>query len=237
MIDLHCHILPGFGDGPPTMREALAMARQAVVDGITAVVATPHFYGVQHIQPFHQLPEAVSNLQAAIDGEGIPLRIHAGAEVLPSQSLIADIKSGVSLTLAQTRYLLLEMPLTILPAGLSTVVYNLQLEGYRPILAHPERVLAFQQHQGSLEALVQKGLLLQVNAGSFLGVYGRNVRKAAISLLRRQCIHVISSDAHDTSRRRFNLTPAYQIVSRLSSPADAHRLLETHPTAIIDGGR
>jgi len=211
------------------------MARQAVENRISTLVATPHFYGMRDAAQFRAVPDAVHQFQTALDEAGIPLQILPGAEVFPSPSLLEALQAGVPLTIGPSRYLLLEMPLSMPPIGLESLLYSLQLEGYAVILAHPERVRHFQQHPAMLEALMHRGVLLQGDAGSLLGQFGWWTKKAAQTLLRNRWIHSIASDAHDIKRRRCNLRPAYELVTRLSGEDEAQRLLEENPARIIRG--
>ena len=94
----------------------------------------------------------------------------------------------------------MESPFTHL-GPLEDVLYDLQLQGLSPVLAHPERCPSFQRDVDLLRRLVQRGVLCSITAGSLTGVFGSTVRRFAIQLLRERMVHDISSDAHDPDRR------------------------------------
>ncbi|MHB9131479.1 MAG: tyrosine-protein phosphatase [Armatimonadota bacterium] len=237
MIDIHCHILPEMGDGPNTLREALLMACQAVEEQISVVVATPHFYSLNGDDTlFGTLLERIEDFQRSLDAEGIPLTVLPGAEVFPGPAIFTALDNELPLFIGNTsRYLLLEMPLTVPPTGLDQLVYTLQLKGITPIIAHPERILAVQYNIRAIEALVGRGVLIQLNAGSLLGEFGDKAKAAAFTLLQRRWVHFLASDAHDSKRRRFHLAKALEIAARHIGVVDAQNLVQTNPLCVIHG--
>jgi protein-tyrosine phosphatase len=110
VIDLHCHILPGIDDGAPDLSVALAMAEASVADGVQLLACTPHILpGVYH-NTGPQIRSAVQLLQQHLDAHGIPLRLTTGADVHIVPDFVAGLSSGHLLTLADSRYVLVEPP-------------------------------------------------------------------------------------------------------------------------------
>ena len=111
MVDIHCHILPGVDDGSPSMEDSLEMARMAADSGVTDIIATPHCNlpgnGPKNYRSA-SLRAAFSRLQQALDAEGIPLRIHPGAEVFCTPELPRLLDQRQLQTLGGSRYLLVE---------------------------------------------------------------------------------------------------------------------------------
>jgi len=211
MIDIHTHILPGVDDGAADLAESLAMARLAVEHGTTVLFATPHVSDRPELARVGQIAGLVAELQAALAREEIPLCIEPGAEVYPLENLLAEVDKGLPLTLGQRgRYLLLDSPFGSLPMGLSQTVFLLQTRGITPILAHPERVMPIQQNPQVLEEMVQRGVLLQINATSVLGRHGETAQETAFLLLRQRWVHFLASDAHSIRGRRPTLDAAAQ---------------------------
>lgn len=200
MIDVHCHLLPGIDDGPPTLDDALEQARAHVAAGVTDVVCTPHVsHG--HRNTGASIAEATAALQSALDDAGIALRLHAGAEVSLSRAIELDDAELGALHLAGGPWLLLEPPLGTEVPRLEQMVAGIQSRGHRVLVAHPERCSAFHRDPKLLAALVRGGATAQVTAGSLSGQFGRTVQKVASGMVDDGLVHVIASDAHDAVRR------------------------------------
>lgn len=199
MIDLHTHILPGLDDGAPDLEASLAMARLAGADGTTTIVATPHV-NFRYSFPLNEIDRRVGELKAALRSAGLELEILAGAEL--DVARLIELSDGElrALSLGDGPSLLLESPFA--HAGpLEDVVFDLQLRGFAPVLAHPERCPPFQRDEDLLRRLVERGALCSITAGSLAGVFGSTVRRFALRLLSEGLVHDISSDAHDSDRR------------------------------------
>lgn len=203
MIDVHCHILPGIDDGAADLDEAVEMASALSLYGVSDVFATPHVSSASEIRSSIEIPHRVSSLQAELEGRGIPLRLHPGAEVFPSLEILAAVDAGLPITLGKARrFILLGPALSMLPVGMAELIFQLRLRDVTPILAHPERVLTVQRETSRLESLVGDGLLLQVNLGSLMGLNGRDAEKAAAFMLRRGWVHFLATDSHRASNCR-----------------------------------
>ncbi|RDV84794.1 tyrosine-protein phosphatase [Ammonifex thiophilus] len=140
MIDIHTHILPGLDDGAEDLEEALSMARLALADGVTALVATPHVIRGSFFPSRQEILETVSLLNERLAEQGLPLRVLPGAEYRLEPDLPERLAKGELVPLNDAgRYLLVELPSTFVPPYAERVLYELQLQGVTPILAHPER--------------------------------------------------------------------------------------------------
>lgn len=227
MIDLHTHILPGFDDGAKDLAEALAMARLAAEDGITLLAATPHVVRGQFFPTRAEILAAVAELNRQLIKEGLPLRVLAGAEYRLEADLPRRLAAGELLTLNDGgRYLLVELPAEVLPLYAERVLYELQLRGVTPVLAHPERNAVLGRNPSFFRGLVSRGVLSQVTAASLTGFHGKEARRTAFSFLERSLAHLIASDAHSAKDRPPALAAALrQVESRLGREA-ARRLVE-----------
>ncbi len=179
-VDIHAHVLPGIDDGPEDLKGSLAMARAASEAGIWTLAATPHLRSDFPNVHIRELSERCAEVSQAIEREQIPVRLVGGAEVSLIWAFDADDEE---LKLASYRQagsdLLVETPLTGV-IGLQQHLYELRLRGMRVTLAHPERSADFQRDPGKVEALVDQGIMLQVNAGSLLaGERNSGVRRLA----------------------------------------------------------
>jgi protein-tyrosine phosphatase len=230
VIDLHTHVLPGIDDGAADLEDAVAMARLAVDDGILVLVATPH---ANVGRPHADVAERVAELQAALDAAAVKLRVLPGAEIALSPDVPARLSDRTLPTLAGSRYVLVELPFNVAPPNVEQTLFEIQVAGFVPVMAHAER---YRYTQGTPERLAewcQRGSILQVNAGSLRGDFGPGSRRAAEEVVRRGWPAVLASDAHESRRRRPELAFARALVAEMADAARAVELLEAGPDAIV----
>jgi protein-tyrosine phosphatase len=235
MIDLHTHILAGLDDGPETLDQSLAMCRIAAEDGITTVVATPH-------QRHEWWPNAdratlkarFGDLRAAADGV---VELALGAEIRVDSELLEDLDrlpGGMLLPLAGSRYLLIEFPTVASGPDPRTLVHELAVGGWWPVLAHPERIPWLAEAPEVLAALLDRGACVQLTAMSVTGDAGPAAMACAWALLDADLVHFIASDAHDTSERPPVLSAAFRAVADGWGEARALRLTEHNARAVLE---
>lgn len=239
-VDLHAHILPGLDDGPETMGESLAMARLAGQDGTEIILATPHQRDVMLDSSIQTVQNLMTQLNEALDEEagpgGRPLRVLLGMENHIEPELPEWAGNGTALTINGTRFILCEPPYTTYPPYADEVLFRLQLMRLVPVIAHPERNSVLRENHKRLKALVERGMLVQLSAGSFTGEYGPQAQRAAESLLKRGLVHAVASDMHgSTGLRSPVLSVAYERVVHLAGEAQAFRLFDQTPRAIVQG--
>jgi protein-tyrosine phosphatase len=194
--DLHCHILPGLDDGARDMKASLSMALMARESGARRIVATPHIMPGVYASSPGDIRAKASLLRENLGEAGIDLEIVEGAEVYLTEQISRDYKDEKILPLGRSRYILVELPSLSLPAHTIDEIFNLRIAGAGVILAHPERNSDLRRNPGLLREVVETGIYLQVNAGSFVGVYGKDVSAFADRLMKEGLVHFIGSDAH-----------------------------------------
>jgi protein-tyrosine phosphatase len=200
MIDLHTHVLPGIDDGPETIEGAVELARAAVAAGARTLVATPHVSWTYPNDP-DTIAAGVEQLRARLDAEGIALELRAGAEIAMTRLVDMRNEDLLPLGLGGGDWLLVEPPFSPTVTGLQPLLFELQRQGHRILLAHPERCPAFHRAPEMLSEFVHEGVLTSVTAGSLVGRFGGEVRGFALKMAREQLIHNVTSDTHDTVRR------------------------------------
>jgi protein-tyrosine phosphatase len=203
MIDIHCHLLPGVDDGPADIEEALEMIRGAEVDGVSDLVATPHQRHPSWPNKNRWLLEKLFAELCARTGETPGL--HLGAEVHVDSELFEEVENAEAsglLTLAGSRYLLLEFDTFPTGPHPRDVVREVLLAGHVPILAHPERIPWLAEDTEVLAELVAQGALLQITASSLTGDWGRYPQACSRFLLDNGLLHFVASDAHDSFDRQ-----------------------------------
>jgi protein-tyrosine phosphatase len=235
MIDTHAHILPGIDDGAPTLEDSVALCRMAAEDGIQTLVCTPHInFRYENRRdtiegPFHALQEA-------IEAEGIALQLVKGAEVHLSPDIVDKVKGKELVTYNDGGcYLLLEFPFQPVMTGDDEMVYRLRLAGVTPVIAHPERIAWFMEDPDRLHRLIRLGALGQVTGGSILGKFGDKSRRAAMTMLERNLVHMVATDAHDISYRRPLLAEAAEAIAQRFGEERSRAMTVETPRAVIEG--
>ncbi|HEX6713815.1 MAG TPA: CpsB/CapC family capsule biosynthesis tyrosine phosphatase [Thermoleophilaceae bacterium] len=209
MIDLHSHLLPGIDDGAPDMEASVAMGRAAVAGGVDAIVATPHVSLMYRNDPL-TFGERVAQVQAALDAADVELRVHKGAELSHAMLLELSDESLAACVLGDGDFILFEPPLNGPVPFIDRMVSDLQQKGFKVLIAHPERIGAFQRRIDLVDKLVVQGCLTSVTAGSVAGQFGGTVKRFTQELFARGLVHNLASDAHDAEWRSPALRPTLE---------------------------
>jgi protein-tyrosine phosphatase len=232
VIDLHCHILPGVDDGSLDLDDSLAMARQAVNDGIERVCATPHIRH-DHDVRIEQIAGRIDDLNRALRDEGLPLEILQGGEVAEAavEGLSEEELSRVAL--GGGNWILLEPAPGPLSDTLIARVAHLAERGHRTLIAHPERHLSADMYE-RIAALIANGALVQATADFFLrDRFADGMRMLAELGL----VHILSSDAHSShGGRPLHMADAFAVLAEID-PVAPHLewMRDVAPRAIVEG--
>lgn len=192
MIDIHSHIIFGVDDGAESMEESVRMLQAAYEAGVTVIIATPHLKN-----DLKESPDLVENYRAVADAARVHnITVCLGNEVRINPFLPDIIKKNAHVTLDKSRYLLLEFPFDSIPIYADEIIYKLNLMDITTVIAHPERNLCFAKDIKLLTKYIEMGCLIQINAGSLLGVYGFRAKRLVKKLIHLGNVHFIASDAH-----------------------------------------
>jgi protein-tyrosine phosphatase len=232
-IDIHSHLLANWDDGPENWETTLEMLRQGVQDGIKEVICTPHILSKNDLQRENEILQRYEELKARAVHAKLPIKIHIGAELYIQPHFPFDKKIC---TLAQNgRYFLMEFTMGMIPDFVTKKFFDLLLKSKTPIIAHPERNFTIMNKPNTAFQLVEKGALLQINAGSLLGWFGKNSKSVAIQLLDANLVHFIASDAHDLKTRPLKLRDAFELVKTKWGSERAHALFYENQVKMMKG--
>ncbi|MFC3420043.1 tyrosine-protein phosphatase [Salinicoccus hispanicus] len=213
MIDIHNHVLIGIDDGPQTEEAAVALLKQAIDNGITNIIATPHHHSGAFLNPRIKIVEKMEELTKIIEDHQLDIKVHPGQEIRINGDMVSELQSGVSIPLNQSQYVLVEFSFTEVPNYVEKLLYDLQMKGYVPVIAHPERCKPIIKDPDRLYEIVEKGAIAQITASSITGALGQNLKETSLAMIQNNLAHVISSDAHSTEIRPFLLKEAYKVVA------------------------
>lgn len=208
MIDMHSHIINGIDDGSKSIEMTINMLKKAEQSGTTDIIATPHFMRGRFEVEYNEVLKKVEELKEISRENNIDINIYAGQEVYYSRNLLEYYNDKIIGTINNSKYMLIELPM--LEFNIEEVIntiYELQIRGITPIIAHPERYKPFIKKPSMINALIKEGMLFQLNAGSIAGDFGKDVKKTATKYLEYNIYSVVGSDAHrdrgrDTDMRK-----------------------------------
>jgi len=194
-VDIHSHLLPGIDDGAKTFEDSLRLTKALQGFGTSQYITTPHI--IQHF--WENTPEIIKNVEASTQIElnknqlSIPFR--AAAEYMMDDQFVNLFQTSKLLTL-KDNYVLVEMSYLNPPIHLYSILFDLQVAGYIPVLAHPERYLFYHNNFEEYSKLINAGCLLQLNLLSVVGYYGEGIAKIAEKLLQKGMYRFVGSDVH-----------------------------------------
>ncbi|MBB6240100.1 tyrosine-protein phosphatase YwqE [Pedobacter sp. AK013] len=204
-VDMHSHVLPGIDDGSPDVATSLRFVKSLQELGFEQLICTPHIYKELYPNTKETIFKAKSSLQSEMNKAGIALKLAAGAEYMIDQ----DFNLEESLCPLDQKHLLIEMSYLSESPGISKTIFEIEIKGYQPVLAHPERYTFYFKDKSRLRRFKEKGCLLQLNLLSVLGYYGREVKQLAELLLKEKMYDFAGTDLHH-DKHLSTLTEAVQ---------------------------
>ncbi len=193
--EVHCHILPGIDDGSRDVATSVELVKQMKSWGIRRIVTTSHVTESTFENTPETITTAYNQLRSALDNEGIEIEIHTSAEYRMDEYFLNLVKSGTLLPFPEN-YILIENSFFQPFWEIRELIFKLQLKGYSPILAHPERYKYYHSTPQIYKELHDQGCLFQVNLLSLSGYYYPEVKDMAWHLLNQGMVDFIGSDIH-----------------------------------------
>jgi protein-tyrosine phosphatase len=225
--------MPGMDDGPAKIEESLSMVEIAISEGITSIVATPHFTASGHLDVFlSERDNKLNEITQILTEKGFKIDILKGAELYIDMKFLT-FRNLQKLTINGTRYILTELPLMGFPLYTEEFFYRLQFAGFLPIIAHPERNAEVIRNPELLYRLVEAGSLVQINTGSITGVFGASAQKCARSIINRDMAHIVATDAHSDRRRKPEFRFCIKLLNLWFGKAKTEKLVMKNPGDIV----
>ncbi|WP_077619802.1 tyrosine-protein phosphatase [Bacillus sinesaloumensis] len=213
MIDIHCHILPGIDDGARDIDVTIEMAKSATEEGITHIIATPHYKKREYENAKEKILQAVEMVKKELSQQNIPLIILPGQEPRIDGELLQDYTKGELLSLNNGgKYLFVEFPSGHVPRYAEQLLFDIQLNGLTPVIVHPERNSELIENPDLLYKFVKNGACTQITSSSVTGHFGKKIKKFSLQLVEYNLTHFLASDAHNLSNRPFRLREAYSVL-------------------------
>lgn len=233
MIDVHSHILPGIDDGSRDYEESIEMIRCLADAGVTDIIFTPHYVpDSKWTSTRYKNQRLLANVRARLEREKIKINIHLGNEIYINTEILDLLATKAISPLADSKYVLVELPMSGEWDGYEDVLLMIKQAGYKPILAHPERYHAFQKDYSLITELCNMGILMQCNLGSIIGQYGRKPRKTIKKMAKDGLIFCLGSDIH-RPRAAADLIKAQAKLGRYYDEVALKQIIDKNPRKIL----
>lgn len=194
--DMHSHLLPGIDDGSPDMVTSLKLIRGMLGLGYAKLITTPHVMGDMYPNSRDMILQKLDELREAVRAEGIQVELYAGAEYFLDDFVARLLKTNEPLLTISGNLVLTEFSLAWKPHGIKEILFEMQMQGYQPVIAHPERYIYLQHNKEFYEELREIGCLFQLNMLALTGHYGKSVQELAQYLLKNNYYDLIGTDLH-----------------------------------------
>jgi protein-tyrosine phosphatase len=203
-VDIHSHLLPGIDDGAKTFKDTLKLSKALLDIGISQFITTPHIYQNVWDNTQEQIKALETTTVLELKKNGISVPFRAAAEYLMNEQLVQLCQAGEILTL-KDNYVLVELSYTNPPIQLYSIIFDIRVAGYTPVLAHPERYVYYHYNFDEYLKLKKAGCYFQLNLLSVVGYYGEGILKIADKLLQKGLYDFVGSDVHhDNHIAEFN---------------------------------
>ncbi len=198
-VDIHSHLLPGLDDGVKSFEEAEGIIREFQSLGYKKLITTPHVISASYRNTPETIQTKLAELQTYLAQKEVTIQVEAAAEYYLDEELVQQVKHNAPMLTFGSRYLLIETNFMVEPLNLKEFIFMLTTQGYKPVLAHPERSVFLQQNPDKLEDLINRGVLFQLNLNSLSGYYSKPAQTLARKLIENKWVHFVGSDCHHAS--------------------------------------
>jgi len=195
-VDMHSHLLPGIDDGSPDLETSLQLIRGMMELGYTKLITTPHIMWDMYKNTSEIIVEKLALLREAVSAAGLNVELHAAAEYFLDDHVEGLIKDNKPLLTISGNMVLVEFSLAFPSHSLKDILFEMQMQNYQPVIAHPERYIYLERNKEFYEELKDIGCLFQLNLLSLGGYYGKSPQVLAEHLIKKGYYDLIGTDLH-----------------------------------------
>ena len=192
--DIHSHFIPGIDDGAPDMEASIALIKKMQALGFSKVITSPHVMSDFYQNSSETILNGLADVRAELKVQNINMEIEAAAEYYIDYEFEQKIGKEKFLTFGDN-YILVELSFMEAPRNLFDIIFKLQLEGYKVVLAHPERYNYYSIKD--YEELISRGVLLQINLLSLIAYYSPQIKKKTEALINSGMVSLVGTDCHN----------------------------------------
>lgn len=233
-IDIHCHILPAVDDGSKSIKQTKHMLEIAYDEGISHIIATPHYRAHSRNPDGMELQKKLNLVREEAKKINENFQIDLGNELFFSDDIIEHLKTKKALTLAGTKYVLIEFDISESYHNIRAGLYRLLMNGYLPILAHVERYECLYRNIDHIHDLKELGVLMQMNITSVLGsIFNRRVAFCK-NLIKNGYIHFVGTDSHNDYARAPRMKEGVSYIGKKYGENLVNRLLIENTAKLLN---
>lgn len=235
MIDIHSHLLFGVDDGSRTLEESVHVIKKLSEVGYTDIILTPHYINDStYVSTREENLDVLKRLKVGLIRNNVNVNLYLGNEIYIDSEIAKLLKNNIISSLNDTKYLLIELPMS----GENEIYYDVFLDlinmGYKVILAHPERYISFQKDFNKVYELKELGVLLQSNVGSILGDYGRGAKKTIKRLLKENLITFMGTDIHHNKEEYTFVLKAKKKMGKYLTQKQINNIFENNAKILLN---
>ena len=194
--DMHSHLLPGIDDGSPDIATSLKLIKGMMELGYTKLITTPHIMWDMYKNTGEIVLQKLELVREAVKAEGLNIEINAAAEYFLDDYVEGLVKNNTPLLTISGNMVLVEFSMAYPSHGLKDILFDMQMQNYQPVIAHPERYIYLDQNKKFYEELKDIGCLFQLNLLSLGGYYGKSAQELAQYLIKKGYYDLIGTDLH-----------------------------------------
>ncbi|WP_153799546.1 tyrosine-protein phosphatase [Foetidibacter luteolus] len=195
-VDMHSHLLPGLDDGLQTMEDTLLFMERLQQLGYRKLICTPHILSDLYPNSPGTILPRLDEVKKAVAARGLAIEVAAGAEYMVDMEMENYLRDKKQMLSFGNKNVLIEMSYLAESPNIEQVIFEMRMQGYQPILAHPERYNFYHQRFEQYQRFIDLGCLMQVNLLSLLGYYGKPIKMVAEKLARNKMIDLLGTDMH-----------------------------------------
>jgi len=222
--DMHSHLLPGIDDGSPDDATSLTLIKGLQHLGYRQFITTPHIMWDVHKNNAMSITNAHGQLQRSLEQEGLAVPVRAAAEYYLDDHFDDLLRKDVPLLTVKDNLVLVEFSFITTPRNIKETLFELQIKGYKPILAHPERYNYLVSQKNWYDELKEAGCFFQLNLLSLTGYYGKIPNELAHYLIKKKYIDLLGTDLHH-DRHLDALRSSSSLMDGVKSLLDSGKIL------------
>lgn len=235
MIDIHSHLLFGVDDGSRTLEESVHVIKKLSEVGYTDIILTPHYINDStYVSTREENLDVLKRLKVGLIRNNVNVNLYLGNEIYIDSEIANLLKNNIISSLNDTKYLLIELPMSSENEIYYDVFLDLINMGYKVILAHPERYISFQKDFNKVYELKELGVLLQSNVGSILGDYGRGAKKTIKRLLKENLITFMGTDIHHNKEEYTFVLKAKKKMGKYLTQKQINNIFENNAKVLLN---
>jgi protein-tyrosine phosphatase len=196
-VDMHSHLIPGIDDGSKNMEESITLIKRLKGYGLRKLITTPHVMSEYYKNSPETILPGLARLREALLEDNIDIELEAAAEYFIDEMLMEKLNKGEKLLTIGDNFVLVETGFMSRPLMLKEIFFDLEMHGYKPVLAHPERYQYLIQDKDFLYELIDRDVYFQINLLSLTGFYSKPIKNFAELLIDEGKIRFFGTDCHN----------------------------------------